>query len=95
MLDAINPRKPPRDLTGTIVDADPMHVLAAELWLQGQYHVYRSSLDLVDAETQQRQADIHAARIQVKSRQKTLTIATLLVSAYENLLKPQYIPRHP
>ncbi|MCF5652354.1 HlyD family type I secretion periplasmic adaptor subunit, partial [Pseudomonas syringae] len=94
MLDAINQRKPPRDLTGTILDADPMHVLAAERWLQGQYQEYRSSLDLVDAETQQRQADIQAARIQVMSLQKTLPIATKLASDYENLLKKQYIARH-
>ncbi|AAZ37294.1 HlyD family efflux transporter periplasmic adaptor subunit [Pseudomonas savastanoi pv. phaseolicola] len=94
MLDAINQRKPPRDLTGTIVDADPMHVLAAERWLQGQYQEYRSSLDLVDAEIQQRQADIQAARIQVTSLQKTLPIATKLASDYENLLKKQYIARH-
>ncbi|POQ05312.1 HlyD family type I secretion periplasmic adaptor subunit [Pseudomonas syringae] len=94
MLDAINQRKPPRDLTGTILDADPMHVLAAERWLQGQYQEYRSSLDLVDAEIQQRQADIQAARIQVMSLQKTLPIATKLASDYENLLKKQYIARH-
>ncbi|RML93269.1 HlyD family type I secretion periplasmic adaptor subunit, partial [Pseudomonas savastanoi] len=68
-------------------DADPMHVLAAERWLQGQYQEYRSSLDLVDAEIQQRQADIQAARIQVMSLQKTLPIATKLASDYENLLK--------
>ncbi|MBS7415996.1 MULTISPECIES: HlyD family type I secretion periplasmic adaptor subunit [Pseudomonas syringae group] len=94
MLDAINQRKPPRDLTGTILDADPIHVLAAGRWLQGQYQEYRSSLDLVDAEIQQRQADIQAARIQVMSLQKTLPIAAKLASDYENLLKKQYIARH-
>ncbi|MEN1836173.1 HlyD family type I secretion periplasmic adaptor subunit [Pseudomonas lijiangensis] len=94
MLDAINQRKPPRDLTGTIPEADPEHVLAAERWLQGQYQEYRSSLDLVEAEIQQRQADIQAARIQVASLQKTLPIATKLANDYESLLQKQYIARH-
>ncbi|WP_219097832.1 HlyD family type I secretion periplasmic adaptor subunit [Pseudomonas sp. UMAB-40] len=94
MLDAITSGSPPRALIGTIVDADPQHVLAAERWVQGQYQEYRSSLDLVDAEIQQRNADIQSARAQVSSLKKTLPIVTKLASDYEHLLQKQYIARH-
>ncbi|WP_434563055.1 HlyD family type I secretion periplasmic adaptor subunit [Pseudomonas sp. Z4-20] len=94
MLEAINQRTSPRSLEGTIPEADPAHVLAAERWLQGQYQEYRSSLDQADAEIQQRQADIQSARIQVASLQKTLPIAVKLADDYERLLQKQYIARH-
>lgn len=94
MLGAINGRHPPGSLSGTIPSADPAHVLAAERWLQGQYQEYRSSLDQVEAEILQRQADIQSARAQVASLQKALPIATKLSSDYEHLLEKQYIARH-
>ncbi|WP_158895382.1 MULTISPECIES: HlyD family type I secretion periplasmic adaptor subunit [unclassified Pseudomonas] len=94
MLQAINSRQPPKRLQGTLQDANPEQVLAAERWLQGQYGEYRSSLDLVEAEIAQRQADIGAARTQVASLQKTLPIATKLADDYERLLQKQYIARH-
>ncbi|WP_110947772.1 HlyD family type I secretion periplasmic adaptor subunit [Pseudomonas bohemica] len=94
MLDAISGRKSPSSLAGSIPDADPGHILAAERWLQGQYQEYRSSLDLVEAEIQQRQADIQSARAQVMNFQKALPIATKLANDYEHLLEKQYIARH-
>lgn len=94
MLGAINGRHAPASLTGTITDADPMHVLAAERWLQGQYQEFRTSLDQAEAEVQQRQTDIQAARAQVDSLQKTLPIATKLATDYAHLLEKQYIARH-
>lgn len=94
MLGAINGRRTPVPLAGTITDADPAHVLAAERWLQGQYQEFRSSLDQAEAEIQQRQADILGAKAQVDSLQKTLPIATKLATDYEHLLQKQYIARH-
>ncbi|MEO6676799.1 MAG: HlyD family type I secretion periplasmic adaptor subunit [Pseudomonas sp.] len=94
MLDAINQHTSPRSLDGTIPEADPTHVLAAERWLQGQYQEYLSSLDQADAEIQQRQADIRSARIQVASLQRTLPIVVKLATDYEHLLQKQYIARH-
>lgn len=94
MLGAINGRRTPVSLAGTITDADPAHVLAAERWLQGQYQEFRSSLDQAEAEIQQRQADIQGAKAQVDSLQKTLPIATKLATDYEHLLQKQYIARH-
>lgn len=94
MLDAIDRKRAPKALAGSIQDADPEHVLAAERWLQGQYQEYRSSLDTADAEIAQRQADVEAARGQVASLQKTLPIATKLASDYQHLLEKQYIARH-
>lgn len=94
MLDAIDRQRAPRTLNGSIPGADPEHVLAAERWLQGQYQEYRSSLETVDAEIAQRQADIQSARGQVASLQKTLPIVAKLADDYQHLLEKQYIARH-
>lgn len=94
MLVGINNRRvpslDPADLSGATLDQK----LAAARWLQGQYQEYRSSLDMVDAEIAQRQADIQSARTQVASLQQTVPIATKLAQDYEHLLQKQYIARH-
>ncbi|WP_162874722.1 HlyD family type I secretion periplasmic adaptor subunit [Pseudomonas viridiflava] len=94
MLNVISTNKTPKALTGTINDADHLHVLAAERWLQGQYLEYRSNLSVVDAEISQRDAEIHSAREQVANLQKTLPIAVNLALDYKHLLDKQYIARH-
>ncbi|VVO98326.1 Leukotoxin export protein LtxD [Pseudomonas fluorescens] len=94
MLDAINHRQPPDSLIGAIEQANPEQVLAAQRWLQGQYQEYRSSLELVDAEILQRNAEIQAARAQVSNLLKTLPIATQLAEDYQRLLTEQYVARH-
>lgn len=94
MLDAINHQKEPQPLIGLIQGATPDQVLTAQRWLQGQYQEYRSSLDLVEAEILQRDADIQAARAQVSSLLKTLPIATQLAEDYQRLLAQQYVARH-
>lgn len=94
MLAAINNRRIPSLNSADLKDASSDQRLAAERWIQGQYQEYRSSLDLVDAEIAQRQADIQSARIQVASLQQTLPIATKLSQDYDRLLQKQYIARH-
>lgn len=94
MLDAINLNRVPASLVGTIEAADPEQVHAAQRWLQGQYQEYRSSLDRVEAEIQQRGAEIQSARAQVSSLQKTLPIASQLAEDYQRLLQQQYVARH-
>ncbi|MDT3718865.1 HlyD family type I secretion periplasmic adaptor subunit [Pseudomonas oryzihabitans] len=94
MLDAIKSHQPPVLHESDLHEANPDQYRAAQRWLQGQYQEYRSSLDLVDAEIAQRQADIQSARTQVASLQQTLPIATKLAQDYERLLQKQYIARH-
>ncbi|NVZ22812.1 HlyD family type I secretion periplasmic adaptor subunit [Pseudomonas costantinii] len=94
MLEAINLRKAPASLIGAIAGADPQQVLSAERWLQGQYQEYRSSLELVDAEIQQRNAEIQSAQAQVASLRQTVPIATQLAEDYQRLLAQQYVARH-
>lgn len=94
MLDAINQHKPPASLIGAITDADPQQVLSAQRWLQGQYQEYRNSLELVDAEIQQRNAEIQSAQAQVASLRQTVPIATQLAEDYQRLLAQQYVARH-
>jgi hemolysin D len=94
MLDAINQQKSPASLIGAIADADPQQVLSAQRWLQGQYQEYRSSLELVDAEILQRNAEIQSAQAQVASLRQTVPIATQLAEDYQRLLAQQYVARH-
>ncbi|WP_248918123.1 HlyD family type I secretion periplasmic adaptor subunit [Pseudomonas entomophila] len=94
MLQAIASGQPPLGLQGDIEHADALQVQDAERWLQGQYQEYRNNLDQVDAEIQQRGAEIQAAQVQVASLRKTLPIATQLARDYQNLLEQQYVARH-
>ena len=94
MLEAIETHKAPGSLTGKIVNADPLQQLAAERWLQGQYLELRSSLDQVDAEIDQRSAEILSATATVGSLQKTLPISRRLAEDYKLMLDEQFVPRH-
>ncbi|WP_277588251.1 HlyD family type I secretion periplasmic adaptor subunit [Pseudomonas chlororaphis] len=94
MLEVIETHKEPGSLTGKIVNADPLQQLAAERWLQGQYLELRSALDQVDAEIDQRSAEILSATVTVGSLQKTLPISRRLAEDYKLLLEQQYVPRH-
>ncbi|MCI0997838.1 HlyD family type I secretion periplasmic adaptor subunit [Pseudomonas sp. ICMP22404] len=94
MLEVIESRKEPGPLTGKIKNADPLQQLAAERWLQGQYLEMRSALDQVDAEIDQRSAEILSATATVASLLKTLPISRRLADDYKLLLEKQYVPRH-
>lgn len=94
MLEAIETHKEPGSLIGKIVNADPLQQLAAQRWLQGQYLELRSALDQVDAEIDQRSAEILSATATVGSLRKTLPISRRLAEDYRLLLEQQYVPRH-
>lgn len=94
MLEAIETHKAPGSLTGKIVNADPLQQLAAERWLQGQYLELSSSLDQVDAEIDQRSAEILSATATVGSLQKTLPISRRLAEDYKLMLEEQFVSRH-
>ncbi|MCW2479672.1 HlyD family type I secretion periplasmic adaptor subunit [Candidatus Symbiopectobacterium sp. NZEC135] len=96
MLEAINQPLQADTLLrlGTIANARQDEVLSAQRWLQGQYQEYRSSLALVDAEIQQRRAEMQSAEAQVSSLQRTLPIVTLLAEDYQQLLAKHYVSRH-
>lgn len=94
MLEAIDRQHAPRSLAVPLKGTDPQHILAAERWLEGQYLEYRSSLDTIEAEIMQRQADIQSAKAQVAGLQRSLPIVTKLADDYQHLLDKQYIARH-
>lgn len=94
MLQAIASGQAPRGLQGDIEQADAQQVQDAERWLHGQYQEFRNSLEQVDAEIQQRSAEIQAAQVQVTSLRQTLPIATRLAEDYQKLLEQQYVARH-
>lgn len=94
MLEVIETHKEPGSLAGKILNAYPLQLLAAERWLRGQYLELRSSLDQVDAEIDQRSAEILSATATVGSLRKTLPISRRLAEDYKLLLDQQYVPRH-
>lgn len=94
LLESIQSGKDPGSLAGYMLQADPQQVLAAQRWLQGQYLELRSSLDQVDAEVEQRTAEIQSAKAMVASLQQTLPITRRLADDYRDLLDQQYVPRH-
>jgi hemolysin D len=51
-------------------------------------------LDQVDAEVEQRSAEIQSAKAMVASLQRTLPITRRLAQDYRELLDQQYVPRH-
>lgn len=94
MLKAIDDSSRPKLKPSSIADASEDQVAAAGRWLDGQYLEFRSSLQLVDAEIDQRQADVMTARTQLNSFAMALPIAERLSSDYERLLAKQFISRH-
>lgn len=94
LLEAIQSGKEPGSLATYLLQADPRQVTAAQRWLQGQYLELRSSLDQVDAEVEQRTAEIQSAKAMVASLQQTLPITRRLAQDYRELLDQQYVPRH-
>ncbi|MCP1445046.1 hemolysin D [Pseudomonas sp. GGS8] len=94
LLEAIQSGKEPGSLATYLLQADPPQVTAAQRWLQGQYLELRSSLDQVDAEVEQRTAEIQSAKAMVASLQQTLPITRRLAQDYRELLDQQYVPRH-
>ncbi len=94
MLESISTGKEPGSLAGYMLEAEPAQILAAQRWLNGQYLEMRSSLDQVDAEVEQRTAEIQSANAIVSSLQQTLPITRRLAEDYKALLDQQYVPRH-
>ncbi|UVM46799.1 HlyD family type I secretion periplasmic adaptor subunit [Pseudomonas sp. Z1-14] len=94
MLESIRSGKEPGSLAGYMLEAEPQQVLAAQRWLNGQYLEMRSSLDQVDAEVEQRTAEIQSANAIVSSLQQSIPITRRLAEDYKMLLDQQYVPRH-
>lgn len=94
MLDSIGSGKAPGSLAGYMQEAEPQQVLAAQRWLSGQYLEMRSSLDQVDAEVEQRTAEIQSAKAMVSALQQSMPITRRLAEDYKELLDQQYVPRH-
>ncbi|WP_338500123.1 HlyD family type I secretion periplasmic adaptor subunit [Pseudomonas trivialis] len=94
MLESIGSGKAPGSLAGYMLQAEPQQVLAAQRWLNGQYLEMRSSLDQVDAEVEQRTAEIQSANAMVSALRLSVPITHRLAEDYKELLDQQYVPRH-
>ena len=93
LLQAIASDRAPSGLAA-IEQADAKQVQDAERWLHGQYQEFRNSLEQVDAELQQRGAEIQAAEAHVANLRKSLPIAAQLAKDYRALLDRQFVTRH-
>ncbi|MCJ8170770.1 HlyD family type I secretion periplasmic adaptor subunit [Atopomonas sediminilitoris] len=94
LLEAIQHNRPPASLSERLPEASAAQQQAAERWLQGQYLELTSQLDEVDADIEQRVAEIRAAQTNVASLQETLPIARQLAADYQRLLDKKYIAKH-
>jgi len=94
LLWAIKRGQAPASLSAYIAHAAPEQVQAAQHWLEGQYLELRSTLDQVDAEIEQRAAEIQSSRSVIEALKQTLPITRGLAEDYRQLLDQQYVPRH-
>lgn len=95
MLQAIETDAPPAPLAGDGDDTlSPQHYREVNRWLSGQYQEYRSGLAMIEAQLQQRGAEIQAASAQVDSLSRSLPIATRLAEDYRKLLAQQFVAHH-
>lgn len=93
MLESIQTGREPT-LVLQAVGATEHQQREARQWLLGQYLEMRSTLEQVDAEIEQRAAEIQSSRAMIASLQKTLPISRRLADDYQELLQQQYVPRH-
>lgn len=92
LLEAIQSGREPELLP--VAGVGPQQLREARQWLQGQYLELRSALEQVDAEIEQRAAEIQSTRAMIGALQKSLPITRRLASDYQELLQQQYVPRH-
>ncbi|MET1081423.1 MAG: HlyD family type I secretion periplasmic adaptor subunit [Pseudomonas sp.] len=94
LLEAIQSKQPPASLAALIPEASPAQQQAAQRWLQGQYLELSSQLEQVDAEIEQRAAELHSARGTVSALQITLPITRQLETDYQRLLEKNFVAKH-
>lgn len=94
LLWAIKRGQAPASLSAYIAHAAPEQVQTAQHWLEGQYLELRSTLDQVDAEIEQRAAEIQSSRSVIEALKQKLPITRGLAEDYRQLLDQQYVPRH-
>lgn len=94
LLDAIEHEREPASLAALLPQATAEQQRAADTWLRGQYLELRSALDQGDAEIEQRQAEIQAAKAWVGKLQESLPITRQLSADYKRLLDKAYVAKH-
>ncbi|GLU38381.1 HlyD family type I secretion periplasmic adaptor subunit [Pseudomonas sp. NBRC 100443] len=94
LLDAIQTNREPTSLAGLIPQASTDQQVAAQRWLQGQYLELKSSLDQIDAEIDQRSAEIQAGKATIASLEESLPITRQLAADYKKLLDRGILGKH-
>ncbi|CAG8864074.1 Hemolysin secretion protein D, chromosomal [Pseudomonas fluorescens] len=93
-LTAIDERHEPEALAALIPQATPAQQQVAQRWLQGQYLELRTTLDQVEADIEQRSAEIRSARAKVDSLLQMLVITRQLAADYRQLLSESAVAKH-
>ena len=94
LLDAIRQHTAPTSLAPLIPQASAEQQAAAQRWLEGQYLELRSNLEQIDAEIEERAAEIQAAQAWVGKLQESLPITRQLSADYRRLLEKAYVSKH-
>lgn len=94
LLTAIDNAREPEPLAQLIPHASPTQQQAAQRWLHGQYLELRSTLDQVEAEIEQRSAEIRSARARVDSLVQMVVITRQLAADYKQLLSESAVAKH-
>ncbi|ALY42162.1 HlyD family type I secretion periplasmic adaptor subunit [Pseudomonas aeruginosa] len=94
LLDAIRQHTAPTSLAPLLPQASAEQQAAAQRWLEGQYLELRSSLEQIDAEIEERAAEIQAAQAWVGKLQESLPITRQLSADYRRLLEKAYVSKH-
>lgn len=94
LLTAIDNAREPEPLAQLIPQASATQQQAAQRWLYGQYLEMRSTLDQVEAEIEQRSAEIRSARARVDALVQMLVITRRLTADYKQLLSETAVAKH-
>ena len=93
-LEALEHGREPASLASVLPQATASEQNTAQAWLKGQYDELRSALAQSDAEIEQRNAEIRAAKTWVAKLQETLPITRELASDYKDLFEKAYVAKH-
>lgn len=94
LLAAIDDDRPPVSLAPLIPQATPTQQAAAQRWLEGQYLELQTTLEQVDAEIDQRTAEIRSAQARADALCQLLSITRQLTADYKQLFSESAVAKH-
>lgn len=94
LLQALDGGHAPASLAGLIPSATSAQQASAQRWMEGQYHELQASLQQIDAEIEQRAAEVRSAQRRAHALQKLLVITRQLTADYRALFSEAAVAKH-